>query len=392
MSINDLTKHLHSPINRGVVLLLSLLLLSGVISWAQSTRPNITFEAESGTRSGLVSIISDSGASGGGALRFDSATPPPVGTGRCQHTTTRICYNGELLFTNGVNTPWIEWNNDFGGGGVVRNRTAISNRFAGFSNTGSHVVRWWLFEGGAWQINRDGTGRPTSLNSAIYADIDEALVIAEERNLYYNFTLFSGMNNGHMPSSWRTNTTHRQALADVLAPLFARYKDNPRVMSWEIWNEPEWDYWNGVDGTTEEQATNMASRIITVIRREAPKAMTTVGQANISSLGQWRNVDLDFDSPHWYDPMTGSNECAICSNASVFQSTHGTTRPIVIGEYYQSPGTATQNLARHNEWYNRGYAGAWGWSLFSENTGDGLPIDLGAMTTFGQQHNDLGPK
>lgn len=348
------------------------------------------FEAESGVRQGQTAVVTDATASNG--QYFTIPQPPSGNTGRCQHTTTRVCYNGQLWYINGVNTPWLEWNADFGGGGVNRNRTEISNRFAGFRNTGSTVIRWWLLEGGAPQINRDATGRPTSLNTAIYADIDVALQLAEQHDLYYTFTLFSGMGNDSIPSSWRTNTTHRQALADVLAPLFARYKDNPRVMTWEIWNEPEWQYWNGVDGATQEQATDIASRIIAVIRREAPKAMTTVGQATINGLRDWRNVDLDYDSPHWYDGMTDAPSCAMCTTASALQSLHGTNRPIVIGEYHHAYGSTTQNLGRLNEWYSRGYAGAWAWSLFHERTFDQLQVDLNTMTTFGGQHPDLGPK
>lgn len=378
---------------RQAILVAVLVSIGGGLLVAQATRPAIELEAESGTRSGQAANFSDSTASGSAYLGF---TAPSFGTGgRCQHTSTRICYNGSLWFMNGVNMPWYQWNTDFGGnnnGGVIGNRTTISNRLAGFGNTGSSIVRWWMFEGGAWQINRDGNGKPTSLNSAIYADIDAALEVAEQHNLYYNFTLFGGMEDGHLPRVWRTNTTYRQDLANVLAPLFARYKDNPRVMAWEIWNEPEWQYWNGIDGATQEQATDMASRIIAVIRREAPKAMTTVGQARIDGLGNWRSVDLDFDSPHWYDPMQGSWECAICTTAGALQTQHGTNgRPIVIGEYYLGGGTAAQNVARQNEWRNRGYAGAWAWSLFHERTNDQLQVDLGAMTTFSGQHNDIGP-
>jgi hypothetical protein len=388
MNYQKLKRWARGGITREIVILTGILLLLGGLVVAQASRPHIKIEAESGSTSGQAASAFDSLASNGSYLNF--ASTPPTGTGRCQHTTTRICYNGQLWYTNGVNMPWIGWNNDFGGGGVVNNRTTISNRLAGFKNTGSTVVRWWMFEGGAWQINRDGSNRPTSLNNAIYADIDVALELAEQHDLYYNFTLFSGMSNGHMPSSWRTNTTHRQALADVLAPLFARYKDNPRVMSWEIWNEPEWDFRNGIDGTTAEQSTDIASRIITVIRREAPKAMTTVGQALVSDLHYWRNVDLDFDSPHWYDIHPEQPHNALLNTAAGLQATHGTNRPIVIGEY-PHVGTTTQNTARLNDLYSRGYAGAWAWSLFHENTNDQIVVDLSAMTTFGSQHNDIGP-
>jgi hypothetical protein len=131
--------------------------------------------------------------------------------------------------------PYAAGHGDFGGGtgdGVQANRADIGSRFAQVQGTGSTVIRWWMFEGGAWQVNRDGSGMPTSLNPAIYPDIDAALQLAAQYNLYYNFTLFSGVGAGDFPTTWRTNPSQRQALANVLAPLFARYKDNPRIMSW----------------------------------------------------------------------------------------------------------------------------------------------------------------
>ncbi len=365
---------------------------------AQGAPGSVALEAESGTVSGTAAKVTDNTASGNSHVGFSQQTQPPA-TGRCQHTATKVCYNGRLWHISGANMPWRQWawakgEGDFGGGnrsGVIANRSSISNKLAQFSASGSRVVRWWMFEGGAWQINRDGSGRPTTLNTAIYADIDAALELAEQHDVYYNFTLFAGMTD--IPRSWRENVTHRQALADALAPLFARYKDNPRVMVWEIWNEPEWQYWNNLEGSTQEQATDMASRIIAVIRRESPKTLTTVGQARIDGIGDWKNVDLDFDSPHWYDPMTGSWDCAICTTAQALQQQHGTNgRPIVIGEFYASPGTTSQNQARWNDLRNRGYAGMWGWSLFNDQTGDNMHVDLTALTNFSNQHSDIGPK
>ena len=34
------------------------------------------------------------------------------------------------------------------------------------------MIRWWVFEGDAWQIKRDGSGMPTGLDQAIYADLE----------------------------------------------------------------------------------------------------------------------------------------------------------------------------------------------------------------------------
>ncbi|MDQ1425567.1 MAG: hypothetical protein QOD72_3065, partial [Acidimicrobiaceae bacterium] len=287
-------------------------------------------------------------------------------TGRCQQTTTRICYNGRLWYVNGLNMPWRQWSyapghGDFGGGttdGVIANRADIASRFAQVHNTGSTVVRWWMFEGGAWQINRDSSGTPTSLNPAIYADIDAALQLANQYNLYYDFTLFSGVAAGDFPTTWRTNPSQRQALANVLGPLFARYKDNPRIMTWELFNEPEWQIWNNVDGANAADCVALANVLVSSIRTNAPKTMTTIGEAKLDGNPMWKNVDLDFDSPHYYDPMTGADVNALANTAAGVQARYGMSRPMVIGEF-PFVGSAAQNVTRLNDLYGRGYAGAW---------------------------------
>jgi hypothetical protein len=295
--------------------------------------------------------------------------------------------------------PWRQWpyapgHGDFGGGttdGVLANRADIASRFSQLSSTGSTVVRWWMFEAGAWQINRDASGAPTSLNPAIYADIDAALQLADQYNLYFNFTLFSGVASGDFPTTWRTDASQRQALATVLGPLFARYKNNPRVMSWELFNEPEWQIWNNIDGANATDSVALANALVASIRTNAPKAMTTIGEAQLTGNPMWKNVDLDFDSPHYYDPMTGSDVNALANTAAGVQARYGMSRPIVIGEY-PFVGNTSQNLARLNDLYNRGYAGGWDWSLFYDQTNDRIQPDLGAFATFVSQHSDIGPK
>lgn len=309
--------------------------------------------------------------------------PPPAGT------SNRITWQGKNWYLQGANLAWYNWPCDFGcnnNGGVLQNKTIISNKLAQAKDSGANVIRWWTFPGDPWQINRDASG-PTGLNPSIYADFDAALDLANQHDLYYNFTLFSAPTA--LPQGWLTDATQRAKLANVLAPLFARYKDNPRVMTWEIINEPEWDIWSNKIAQAPVQATVKA--ISDAVNANSP-ALVTIGSAHLDGLSMWFGQGLDYYSPHWYDYMSSGGWCARCTDYNALKTRWPQLdKPVVIGEYYGA--TQVDSLARLNDWYNKGFAGSWPWTLFAEKTTDpGLTIDLNAMRTFTAQISDEGPK
>ena len=63
--------------------------------------------------------------------------------------------------------------------------------------------------------------------------------------------------------------------------------------------------------------------------------------------------------------------------------------PLVIGEHFAAEGNAA--IERLDEMYDRGYAGAWAWSLLPEFTNDKMAVDLDALQEFGASHDDIGP-
>lgn len=305
-----------------------------------------------------------------------------------QTNQNRITYLGRDWYVHGANVPWYSWGCDFGcnqNGGVMGNTQILSSGFQKLKNSNMHMVRWWVFPGDPWQITRDQNGHPNGLNQAIYADFDKALDLANQYDLYYNFVLFSSAT--HLPSSWITDPSQRTKLAQVLGTLFARYKDNPRVMSWEIFNEPEFQIWNNeIAQTPVVETVNAISDSV----HQNSEALTTVGGAMLDGISMWKNTSLDYYSPHWYDYMESGGWCARCTDYNEVKSRFGITKPVVIGELYI--GTDTDSLARYNDFYNKGYAGAWPWSLFPERTNDRLAIDFVAAKTFSDSKTDIGPQ
>lgn len=306
-----------------------------------------------------------------------------------QPAGSRIAWQGGNWFLSGANVPWYNWACDFGCGASqgVSDPTvsaALAPAFKQAHDAGLHTLRWWMFEGDPWQISRDASGAPSGLNQQVYTDLDAALRLAADNDLYLDLVLFSAPT--HPPRAWLTDPGQRQALVAALTPLFAHYNGNPRLLAWEVFNEPEWDIWSGKI----DQASVVATvKAIADAVHGASSAYVTVGSAMLDGLPMWIGQGLDFYQAHWYDYMKPGNWCAICTTYDDVRQRYGLDAPLVIGELYAGSDVDPGN--RLNTFYNAGYAGAWAWSLFPDHTSDHQAIDLAGARGFAGQHTDLGP-
>ena len=301
---------------------------------------------------------------------------------------TRVSWRGQSYFLAGANVPWFNWGCDFGcgansGASSAATKSAIDAKFASAAAAGIHVIRWWAFEGDAWQIQRDASSTPTGVNASVYADFDAALALATKYDLYLDLVLFSSPTA--IPTAWETDPAKRGALVTALSPLFARYGTNPHLLSWEVFNEPEFDIWNGKIDQASVQAT--VRGIVTAVHRSGG-TYVTVGSGFMDGLPMWVGMGLDYYQAHWYDFMSSGDYCAICTDYATVKAKYGLDRPLVIGELY----VGTDTPGRLETFYGKGYAGAWPWSLFPDKTSDRMVIDMSQMTAFGHAHADLGPR
>ncbi len=303
--------------------------------------------------------------------------------------SARVKWNGGDAYLHGANVPWFNWGCDFGcgdGGGVSSAgvSSAVSAGFSQMADSGMNVARWWVFPGDPWQITRDGSGAPTGIDAAVYADFDAALALAEQHDIYYVFTIFSAPTD--LPSAWLTNPTQRNQLADALGTLFARYSGHPRVFTWQIINEPEWDIRSNLVRLADVQALVEA---VTASVHANSSAYASVGAASLDGLPLWMSLGLDYYTAHWYDYMADRGLCARCTDYAEVQARYSLDAPLIIGELYAGPDTDA--LQRFEYFYAKGYAGAWAWSLFPGRTSDSLAIDLAAAGAFFSNHSDIGP-
>ncbi|GIW59644.1 MAG: hypothetical protein KatS3mg087_0710 [Patescibacteria group bacterium] len=332
--------------------------------------------------------VSPSSSSSPRPTASPSRPPLPSTSLSPQPNSSGVTINGSPYFLLGANMPWYNWGCDFGcgnNGGVSSTRNTISSRVATLSNSGGRNIRWWLFPGDPWQIKNNTN--PAPVNPTVYQDIDAALAIAQEHDIYHTFTLFSSATD--IPRSWMQDSTQRNALVQNLVPLFNRYKDNKRIIAWQVFNEPEWQIYN--NQVTEQEVVSFTETVNTAIKSTSSRWLVTIGSAMLDSLQIWKDSNLDFFTAHWYDYMNSGNWCATCRTAAQTRSTFGlNNRPIVIGEVYL--GTDVNANNRLSQLKDNGYAGAYGWSLFGERTNDRMAIDLAGMKLFSQANASLiGP-
>jgi len=191
----------------------------------------------------------------------------------------------------------------------------MATAFAQLKADGIHSVRWWVFPGNPWQVTTDASGVPTGLNPAVYQDFDAALALAQQYDLYYDFVLFSGATA--MPAAWETDSSQRSALTSALSPLFAHYAGNPRILSWEIYNEPDLAIWS--NQIAQQPVVDTAKALTQAVHQQSPGTLVTIGTGYADGMAMFTGVGLDYYSPHWYDYMSGGTYCMICQDASYYQ-------------------------------------------------------------------------
>ncbi len=307
-------------------------------------------------------------------------------------SSPRVQWHDDDGFLLGANLPWYHFGCDFGCGQGARGAAGVSAESvsAGVASAlesaiDAHmdIVRWWVFPGEPWQITVGPDGLPSGINDDVYADLDAALALADRFDISYVFTLFSGPID--IPGPWLTTEDGRQRLADTLGELFARYQDNPRIMTWQLVNEPEWQIWNNL--VELEPVQDLATKVSAAIH-ENSNALSSIGSAHLGGLPFWSDVGLDYYTAHWYDPMASGPECAICTDYDDISATLDLDPglPIVIGEYYAGPDIGAGD--RLEAFYRKGYAGAFAWSLLPDRTSDLLEVDFDRVAEFATSRVD----
>jgi hypothetical protein len=315
----------------------------------------------------------------------------------------------ERRFMYGINYAWHHFAGDFGGiapwgqRGVAENAETHANNLAEMRSHGVSVVRWWVwpdFRGDG--VRFDGEELPVGLGETTLADLERALELAEENDVYLMLCLFSFDNfrpSREVAGIWTPgiapmvmDAARREALLENVVRPFARAAQaspyHERLIAWDVINEPEWAMSGaslygdpGFDAMTELEPVSHAEMerfladTITVLREESD-ALITVGGAAAKWAKAWTGLDLDFYQFHMYAwiniwwPYTDP------------PSTYGLDRPIVMGEFPLGALTSGASYGKVvSTWYDNGYAGALGW-MYGEASAD----ELDEVASFAAEH------
>lgn len=346
------------------------------------------------------------GGGGGGGSTVD-ACPAPNG----------VLFNGKKRFVYGTNWAWRSWAADFGGvsawstGGLSTTQPAVSSSMGSMKTAGVNVIRWWMFPRFVSNsIVWGADGAPSGVTGTLIADIQAALALAEQNNVYLMLTPFSFDN--FRPTSTEggaysrgirpmvTDAALRQKLMDnLILPVAQAVAASPykhRVMSWDLINEPEWAITganlNGgeaftpqsnLDPVTHSQMLTFVNQLAATIRAAMPSALISVGGAGMKWGSAWKTANIDYYQLHYYDWLYQYYPYTQYTLAAAGL----TNKPVVMGEFpndgVAAPGlpalTAPQLISAL---WSQGYGGALGWAYNDPS----FPWSPSAVSTFASQH------
>ncbi len=340
-----------------------------------------------------------SGAGGSAGSPCDDPCPAPNGG---------VTWQCKKRFLYGVNYAWNVFGGDFGGvpqwgqHGVSNNAGAVSADLADMRAHGAGTIRWWMFPDfrGAG-VTFDASDTPTGLGGTAVADIDKALELAEQNDVYLMLTLFSfdafkptgDVSGIRVPgiAPMVTDDARRAALMQVVRQVAQTVEASPyahRMMAWDVINEPEWAI-SGTDPYADPAFTPDASSLQTVtfsqmetfvkdaisaLRGES-SALVTVGGAAAKWARDWSQVDVDFYSLHIYDWV---DQYWPYSDPP---GTYGLSKPIVMQEMAFDGLSGTPYGTVVQSFWDTGYAGAMPW-MWTEASA----ANKSAFKAFADQH------
>jgi hypothetical protein len=330
-------------------------------------------------------------------------------TDQCPAPSGGLEWACKYRFMYGINYAWHSFAADFGGipqwnqPGVSAAASVHSTKLADMKAHGVSVIRWWVmpdFRSAA--VTFDASDNPTGLGGTAIADLQKALELAQQHDVYLMLCLFSF--DGFRPTGDEAgirvrglrpiavDAAKRKMLMDNVVRPFARAAEasphKSRLVAWDVINEPEWamtgpspygdeayDPSAELESVTHAQMETFVKDTIVALRAES-RAMVTVGGAAMKWKKAWSRTDVDFYQFHIYDwvnmywPYNRSPADYMVND-----------KPVVMGEFPVAGLTAANYGNLLSSFYATGYSGAMGWH-YAEAT----PQQMDAVKAFADSH------
>jgi hypothetical protein len=353
-------------------------------------------DASSGIGAGST-IDPPFGGGGGGGGGGGSCEQPDT----CSFDGNGVTWDCKTRFMHGTNYAWRSFAGDFGGG-IDANPGPYSEQLRQMKAAGVSVIRWWMFPRFITNtIQWDAEGGVSGITQGLTADIQRALALAEEHDVYIMLTPFSFDN--FKPSSVDGTRSLKPAVVDaslrkkmmdnLLGPIADAVRESPhrkRMIAWDIINEPEWAmHGPSLTGDADFPAQGNLELVThaemetflkdaTNVLRARSGAPVSVGGAAIKWARAWTRLGLDFYQLHYYDWVY---ENFPYQTESLVKAGL-TDKPVVMGEFpsdgvsaVPSKGLPARSAAQFTQdLLDHGYAGALSWAFndgsFPFNPGD----------------------
>ena len=365
--------------------------------------------AESSTTSTTADGTTTADTSTSADSSTGSAETTPPCDDPCPAPNGGLQWSCRRRFAHGINYAWHHFGGDFGGIpqwgqlGVSEQPEVIGAELQTMKDAGASVIRWWMLPDlrGAGVV-LDASGTPTGLGGTLVADLQTALDLAEQSDVYLMLCLFSF--DAFRPDQDVAGITvpglqpivlddaRRSALMETvvrpIAQTVAAHPHAQRVIAWDVINEPEWamtgpspygdmDYSPNPDlqAISHAQMETFVADTIDVLHQEGD-ALVTVGGAAMKWAKAWSAVDVDFYQFHIYDWID------LYWPYDMAPSAYGVDdKPVVMGEFPLGGLSSASYAQMLQAWWDLGYAGAMGWQLI-----EATPEQLQQVRDFTDAH------
>jgi hypothetical protein len=316
------------------------------------------------TQAFVITVTSSGGGGGGGSC---GSTFLPV-NGACGYIK-----GANLAWLDGDYNTWLGLDPTEPSWGVGYNSTDMNAALAAMHTMGIKVVRVWIMEGDMG-CNLDSNGYVTSVTPTFWANLDNAVQLAQNNGI----ALYLTLNNGR--ADFQENSAMLTAfINNALIPLINRYKGNPGV--WAI------DEMNEIDGTvagstgnytstgsTWSEAENYIRTVSTAIHNADPNRLVScsTGWHTWTNLDNFKGLGLDFYDFHVY-----ADDGYVPTASSL-----GMDKPIYMGESGQGTNEwsdSLQNTAEANFLSNTSSGGYAGLGIWDYGYDSGTESDIYQM-------------